>query len=94
MPHSLLKHLDAIVHGDVHGIGFRANTKRNADVLGVTGYVENVDDGTVHVVAVGEEGRLLALLDFLNIGPSNSTVEKVDVTWSDVIETFDHFDIY
>ena len=89
-----IKQITAIAHGDVHGIGFRANTKRNADILGIVGYVKNVEDGTVRVVAVGEEGRLLALLDYLNIGPANSTVEKVDVEWCDMVEKFKEFDIY
>ena len=85
--------LEATVHGDVHGIGFRANTKNNADTLGIKGFVENKEDGTVHVVAVGQKGRLLALIDFLHIGPSNSEVEKVDVEWSDLEEEYEEFEI-
>lgn len=87
------KQIDVIVYGDVHGIGFRANTKNNADMLGITGYVENKDDRTVRVVAIGSEGRLLALLDFLNIGPSNSTVEKVEVKWSTPEKEYSDFGI-
>lgn len=87
------RQIEAIVYGDVHGIGFRANTKNNADMLGLTGYVENLDDGTVRVVASGTEGRILALLDFLNIGPSNSKVEKVETAWSEADRDFKEFEI-
>jgi len=40
MNSGVLKQLTATVHGDVHGIGFRANTKNNVDGVGPTGYVE------------------------------------------------------
>ena len=45
--------LTAIVHGDVQGVGYRFFAQRQAARLGLRGYVRNLRDGTVEVVAEG-----------------------------------------
>ena len=47
--------LHAVVHGRVHGVGFRDATRRRAADLGLTGWVCNRADNTVEVVAEGVE---------------------------------------
>lgn len=39
------------------GVGFRYTTQYEAKKLGLTGYAKNLDDGSVEVVACGDEGR-------------------------------------
>lgn len=46
----------AWVYGRVQGVGFRYTTQYEAKRLGLTGYAKNLDDGSVEVVACGEEG--------------------------------------
>ncbi|MFP1496196.1 acylphosphatase [Escherichia coli] len=45
----------AWVYGRVQGVGFRYTTQYQVKRLGLTGYAKNLDDGSVEVVACGEE---------------------------------------
>ncbi len=59
-------HRRAIYRGRVQGVGFRATTNRLATGFSVTGYVKNLNDGTVEVVASGEPeevDRFLSAID-------------------------------
>ena len=49
--------------GRVQGVGFRYKTKSLAEGYDVSGYVENLDDGGVMLVAVGEKGEVRAFVD-------------------------------
>ena len=51
----------AWVYGRVQGVGFRYTTQYEAKKLGLTGYAKNLDDGSVEVVACGEEGAARVL---------------------------------
>ncbi|MGC8611600.1 MAG: acylphosphatase [Athalassotoga sp.] len=68
-----------IVKGYVQGVGFRSFVRARAKTLGVKGYVENLDDGSVKVVAEGEEESLRALEGYLRDGNAFSNVESVEV---------------
>lgn len=74
-----MKALDVIVSGRVQGVGFRAFTKRNAGLLGVKGYVENLEDGRVHVVLEGEDHQVDKLLEMVKHGPMMSQVRDIRV---------------
>lgn len=50
--------LHIIVSGRVQGVGFRAWAAREAARLGITGFVRNLPDGTVEIVAEGDPGGL------------------------------------
>ena len=52
----------AWVYGRVQGVGFRYTTQYEAKRLGLTGYAKNLDDGSVEVVACGEEGQVEKLI--------------------------------
>lgn len=67
-----------VVRGGVQGVGFRWSTAREASRLGVTGWVRNLDDGTVEVHAEGGVGQVGALLAWLHEGPRFATVAAVD----------------
>ncbi len=82
-----------IVHGQVQGVFFRHTTKRVAEKLGVTGWVENVDDNKVEIVAEGEEDKLKELITWCHQGPPMAQVNKVDVKWLESFEGFDGFSI-
>ena len=73
--------LKAIVHGRVQGVNFRYYTIQQARRLGVTGYVRNLWDGTVEVVAEGVRQNVTRLLNWLHKGPRMAFVEKVDAQW-------------
>ena len=49
--------------GHVQGVGFRYTAREAAEGFGVTGYVRNLPDGKVELVAEGEEKEIVALLE-------------------------------
>ncbi|MFK0530339.1 acylphosphatase [Escherichia coli] len=68
----------AWVYGRVQGVGFRYTTQYEAKKLGLAGYAKNLDDGSVEVVACGEEGQVEKLMQWLKSGgPRSSRVERV-----------------
>ncbi|MBI4277920.1 MAG: acylphosphatase [Armatimonadetes bacterium] len=73
--------LRALVSGVVQGVGFRWFVQRHARALGLSGYVRNLSDGRVEVVAEGGRAELEALVAHLRQGPPAARVRAVDVTW-------------
>jgi len=68
----------AYVYGRVQGVGFRFATQHQATALGLTGYARNLDDGSVEVVACGEQDKVDQLLAWLKQGgPKYATVDRV-----------------
>ncbi|GAC1449038.1 MAG: acylphosphatase [Ktedonobacterales bacterium] len=85
--------LTAIIHGEVHGVGYRFFAQRQAAALGLRGYVRNQRDGTVEVVAEGARAQLSLLLETLRSGPSAADVTGVDAKWSVADGTFSGFHV-
>lgn len=71
----------AIVHGRVQMVMYRDFAQRKARAYGVVGTVRNLDDGTVEVIAEGEERVLKEYIERLKRGSILSRVEKVEVMW-------------
>ena len=82
-----------VVHGYVQGVFFRSNTRRLALSLGLKGYVRNMADGSVEVVAEGPEDKLKELVDFCKKGPEAAEVSKVDVKFDKASNEFDSFEV-
>lgn len=68
-----------VVRGRVQGVGFRWSATDEAERLGLAGWVENRDDGTVEAVVEGEEPAVEAMLAWLRHGPRTARVTGVDV---------------
>ena len=85
--------VQAIVHGYVQGVFFRAFVLKRAEELGLTGYVRNLPGGTVEAQAEGERKRLEELIGYLKIGPPSARVEKVVANWSEYTRSFSRFSI-
>lgn len=69
------------VRGRVQGVGYRAFAAEQAKRRHLRGWVKNEWDGTVKVVAEGEEPALVSFLEALREGPSLARVEGVDTAW-------------
>ena len=68
-----------LVHGRVQGVGFRWFVSRQAQTLGVTGYVRNLVDGSVEVLAQAVDPVVLKRLEeLLGRGPRGAAVESVE----------------
>ena len=67
------------IYGHVQGVGFRYFTWQYALKIGVTGFVRNLADGSVEVIAVGSENQIDALDAWLQKGPRTAIVDDVFV---------------
>ncbi|MBE7372373.1 acylphosphatase [Dermacoccus barathri] len=71
--------VDLTITGHVQGVSFRAYTVDRARELGLIGWVENLDDGSVHVRAQGDPDAVESLVDWCHDGPSAARVDDVEV---------------
>lgn len=88
-----MKRIHATVSGRVQGVGFRYFARNQASSLGLTGYVRNLENGDVEVVAEGPAAQVEALLQSLWKGPALSRVTDVNDAISDATGEFDGFDV-
>ncbi len=84
--------LKAIVRGEVQGVGYRWAVQRQAGRLGLTGYAENLPDGSVRVEAEGDPDRLDQLESFLHRGPQWAEVQSLDAERTPATGEFRRFE--
>ena len=82
-----------IVRGRVQGVGFRWFVQREAQMLGLAGWVRNNFDGAVEVLAMGSEQQLKALGAKLNAGPRAARVDAVEESTAPAVEGLSSFRI-
>jgi len=83
----------AIISGRVQGVFFRMETKRAADRFGVSGWVQNLRDGTVEAVFEGDRNQIDDILAWCKEGPPRAKVTDVNISWEDYSGEFRKFDI-
>jgi len=69
-----------IIEGRVQGVWFRESTRREAERLGVRGWVRNRREGAVEVVAEGPEESVRKLVEWCHQGPPSARVSRVSET--------------
>ena len=82
-----------IVSGLVKGVFFRDSTRLKAEELGVTGWVRNLSDGRVEIIAEGEKEKVEELVEWVKNGSSSARVDNLDVEWQEYVEEFTSFEI-
>lgn len=82
-----------IVKGRVQGVFFRAHTQETATRLGLTGWVRNMDDGGVEIMAEGKKPVIEKLVEWCQEGPPSARVLSVHVEWEKPTGEFDYFEI-
>lgn len=87
------KRVECKIIGRVQMVMFRDFTTRNARRLYLTGFVKNNPDGSVLVVAEGEENNLRAFLIKLERGPLLARVDRIETMWKDPVGDFSDFQI-
>ena len=88
-----MRKVTLIVHGRVQGVFYRDSTMRKARELGLTGYVRNLPEGTVEIVAQGPLRILEDLIRWAHDGPPAAVVSKVEVYYGTVEQGMDGFKV-
>ena len=76
-----------IITGKVQGVYYRKNIEANALTNNFSGYVKNLEDGSVEACVTCDVTKLDIFLDILQKGSPNSIVEKVEQYSCDEIFT-------
>ncbi|MBE9033135.1 acylphosphatase [filamentous cyanobacterium LEGE 11480] len=67
----------ALISGRVQGVGYRYSTRRQAQLLGIVGWVQNLLDGRVEAVIQGDHDQLDLMVRWMHQGPLSAKVEAV-----------------
>ena len=67
-----------IVSGDVQGVFFRDGCRREAERLGVNGWVRNVEDGSVEAAFEGDERAVDAMVSWCGRGTEQARIDRVE----------------
>jgi len=82
------------VRGRVQGVGFRWWTRATAmEIGGLSGYVSNLGDGRVQVVAEGGRDQCERLLGWLHHGDTPGRVDGVTEIWGEPRGGYEGFEI-
>ena len=82
-----------LVSGMVQGVFFRYSTVSRARELGLTGWVRNLSDGRVEILAQGGKKKLEQLVEWSRRGPDGARVSGVEFFWEEAKLTFSSFKI-
>lgn len=88
-----MKQVQCVVLGRVQGVFFRASAQREAKRLGLTGWVRNRPDGSVELLAEGEDESLRDFIGWVQRGPGSARVDRVDTRWRSYTGEFTEFRI-
>jgi acylphosphatase len=67
----------ALISGSVQGVGFRYSARQEARMLGLVGWVRNLPDGDVEVLAEGESSGLADFRAWLEEGPPGALIRSI-----------------
>ena len=87
------KQLQLIIKGKVQGVWFRHNTMKKAIELDLKGYVRNLLNGNVEVVAQGSKEKLRLLLEWCWQGPELAQVNDIQIKWEEYKNNYQNFKI-
>ena len=81
-----------LISGRVQGVFYRASAQQQAVKLGLSGWVRNLPDGRVELLACGDQTVLEELEKWLQIGPDDAKVSNIEViaeSQKELAETFE-----
>jgi len=78
--------------GRVQGVGFRLTAEEAARPAGIHGWIKNLRDGRVELVAEAEEEKVKQFLEELRTGPMKNFIKDVNVTWGPASDIFKDFE--
>lgn len=80
--------------GRVQGVGFRFFTYQKAQSLNLSGYVKNLDNGDVEIVACGKINQVEALIEWIKQGgPASANITHYNVKQIQLDERYTSFNV-
>ena len=89
----MFKKVHLLISGNVQGVFYRVNARKKAEEFSLTGWVKNMPDNKVEILAEGKEENLKRLIKWCHNGSENAIVKEVKVEWGDYENKFDQFEI-
>lgn len=86
-----MKELTIQVYGRVQGVRFRTFTKEQALKTGINGYVKNDSEGSIRIIAQGDEASLRNFLDSIQRGSTFAKVEGLSYRWTSPQTNYKNF---
>jgi len=81
------------VCGGVQGVFFRVSAVEEAGRLGLRGWVRNLPEGSVELVAEGRKQKIEQMIRWCRQGPPGARVQDVQVLWEKYQGSFEYFSI-
>lgn len=79
------------IYGLVQGIGYRYSSQKEAKIRGFSGYVKNLSDGNIELVAEGEQADLQNFINWCYNGVGSAMISKIEQNWSQATSEFSGF---
>jgi acylphosphatase len=74
-----MKRVKIVVRGDVQGVFYRHNAKKEAEKLGVKGWCRNEPDGSVYMIVEGADDKVERFVNWSKKGSPLATVTEADI---------------
>ncbi|MDC0170165.1 acylphosphatase [Candidatus Nitrosopelagicus sp.] len=87
------KRIHIFVIGRVQGVFFRQSTRVMAIKNNVNGWVRNLDDGRVEIVAEGDKQNIESFKNWCKTGPANSRVDEFELSEESYTDEFENFEV-
>ncbi len=87
-----MKQLHVFFSGHVQGVGFRYTTRQIANGFAITGWIKNLKNGKVELLAEGQEAELGKFLEAL-MNRMGRHIEDFETFWSEATNQFSVFEI-
>lgn len=91
-PNTPVETISVLIKGRVQGVGFRAAAVRQAHMLRVSGWIRNLDDGSVEALLQGPHDLVDRMLSWLHTGPPAARVDEVSHVTEFTDRYFDRFE--
>ena len=88
-----LARAQVLISGRVQGVFYRAYTRDQARMRGLTGWVRNLPDGRVYAVFEGDREKIESMLAWCRQGPQHAAVDEVETEWLPYQGEFEDFSV-